>query len=558
MPINTESVAYRKALPGWDRIEDCMEGQAAMVAARGKYLRTVGEQEKDFTDYLKSAFFYGGLRRTVQGLRGAITQKDPVVKTPPLLKPLLDDMVPQGRVPLSVLIQRVLDPLLSVGRIGLLVDMPENPQPGNRPYVTLRDARDIMDWRTAVVGNDEILTRVVLRESLILDNPADMDGPGIEVEQYRKLELRGTPGSGKETYWQSVYRLKPRGDEEKPEGNAWVLVDEVQPTRGGVPLTRIPFIVLGPQGIQYDVADPPMLDLANANIAHWQLSADYGHTMHLCSSPTAFIEGPLATEVQGSTQGMRPQVQFGAGVCLRLMAGAHVGYASPNPAVLTEVRQALGEKKQEMAILGARLLEEPPNTQETATSANLRHSGEQANLASIAKAASTGIEEVLRWIGWWMGTEETSGDVQDVEIKLNTDFTAAQMSVQDATQLMTMWQSGAISYPTFYAALEAGGMTRANVNWQQELAAIAAGGGPPQPLTDDVDEAVGPGDVEVGETDNAESGASGSSTQDDGARPKVGSMEGAIADEATAAGVRDAMRFGEVKGGKIIKGLMGQ
>ena len=130
----------------------------------------------------------------------------------------------------------------------------------------------------------------------------------------------------------------------------------------------------------------------------------------------------------------------------------------------------LERDEQLMAVLGARLLEESKGAVEAADTLQVRHAGEQSVLRSVAGTVGIGLSKVLEWAGVWSGI--LPEEAKKATAKLNMDFMDAAMTFDDATKLMGLWQSSAITYETFYYNLQKGELTRPGVDWQKERAQI--------------------------------------------------------------------------------------
>ena len=103
-----------------------------------------------------------------------------------------------------------------------------------------------------------------------------------------------------------------------------------------------------------------------------------------------------------------------------------------------------------MAVLGSRLLEGQKRVGETAQAIELRQSGENSILGSVASSVSESLTQVLRWAFWWNSTEELPDSITDAQalLELNTDFSTNTMTAQELLAIVNSWRSGAISQDT--------------------------------------------------------------------------------------------------------------
>jgi hypothetical protein len=168
-----------------------------------------------------------------------------------------------------------------------------------------------------------------------------------------------------------------------------------------------------------------------------------------------------------------------------LDSGGRAGMVEFTGAGLGAIRTDQIDMQALMATLGARLLEESGGPAETATAVRMKHAGENASIRTIAASIETGLTQVFQWHAWWVGTDEHPADVE-AGIELNRDFFSSRATPDDVKANMLLWQSGGISFETFYHNLSEGEWTRPGVDAEQEYQElIAEGEGEPAPLVAD-------------------------------------------------------------------------
>jgi hypothetical protein len=469
MPVDSQHKSYKAHVSQWQRCRDVHDGSDAIKARGVQYLPMLdGQREKPerYESYKLRALFYNGMSRTVSGLTGAVFRKDPVTKTPAVIKSHLEDIT-LSRTPFVSFAMRVLEETIKVGRYGVMVEFSDTK---NRPYWVPYIAENIINWRAVNVGGESVLTRVVLRECANETDPQDAFTTK-EVEQYRVLELvvgvgdaavLATSDTMRSAYYRvRVYRKNDKGD--------WaVFGGDTIPKRRAESLQFIPFQFFGPASLGSDVEKPPLLDLADVNLSHYRSSADLEHGRHFCGLPT-----PWASGVQAGTT-----LAIGSGTAWTLEdANARAGYLEFSGQGLGPLKDALADKESKMATLGARLLEasKAGGEADTATAVRMRHSGEHAVLKVIASTAQMGVESLLRVHAWWMGAalriEEATALV---EVALNNEFFDIQVTPDELRTLMLLWQSGGMSFETFYWNLTRGGVTRPGVTVDAERKLVEA------------------------------------------------------------------------------------
>ena len=125
-----------------------------------------------------------------------------------------------------------------------------------------------------------------------------------------------------------------------------------------------------------------------------------------------------------------------------------------------------------MAILGARLLEEPRKAVESEGTHKTRRSGEAATLADVSRNIGQGIEKVLGTVGLWLTGSEIKED--EVQYELSKDYDSARMDPQTMNALFMLLQGGRISYDTFWWNLQQGEMVPPGRTLEEEIERIMA------------------------------------------------------------------------------------
>src|SRR5690554_4386260 len=103
------------------------------------------------------------------------------------MKPLRDQATIHGES-LAMLLRRINTEQLITGRLGLLADLPEEPDPANpMPYIATYIAEAILNWDDAEeVDGYNSLNLVVLDESGFI---RDADFQWKQIKKYRVLQL---------------------------------------------------------------------------------------------------------------------------------------------------------------------------------------------------------------------------------------------------------------------------------------------------------------------------------------------------------------------------------
>lgn len=443
MAIDSLHPDYAAKIGRWNKNSDAAEGEDAVKSRGETYLVAPGGfTSDDYDRYKMRAKWYGATRRTMQGMGGAVFQKDPDVESSTAVAEQLQNVTLTG-ISDVLFASRLFDRVL-ITRYGVLLDFDDRLM---RPKWCGYPAASIVNWHETEVDGNPVLSLVVLQE---VSDRMLADFTIERSTRYRVLRLNEDG-----LYEVSIHQLVGRGQQQ-----VMMQTEGYIPTRRGMALDFIPFQFFGAEDLTPAVSRAPLDDLIDVNYAYYRHSADYEHGLFLTGVPTPVVTGHSLDEGQ------------------RLPIGSLAAWVFPNPdakAFLLEYQghglqsheRAMTNDKQEMATLGARMLEEQPNTQETLGAVQMRHSGETGSLRSLANLVSEGLTRVLRWHHWWNGDTEQVDD-ERFSYTLNTDFSTTRLDPQELQALMQLWQAGAISKETLFWNLKQGEIIPAENEYEDE------------------------------------------------------------------------------------------
>ena len=445
-----------KLLPQYYLIRDCLSGEPTIKGARAVYLPmpNAEDQSKEnkarYDSYLKRAVFYNVTRRTLNGLVGQVFMRDPVVKVPSLLNPVIENASGTG-VSLTQQSKKTLSLTLAYSRAGLLVDYPEVPEGGAtiadleagrvRPTITTYSPQEIINWRLTERGGEEILSLVVLAESYTF---ADDGFEMKNAAQFRVLKLDEN-GEYVMEVWSEPQPSAWDGSK-TPKGN--FQLSKVLRPRGaaGQPLREIPFSFVGSENNDPQPDNPNLYDLASINVSHYRNSADYEESCFIVGQPTPVLTGLTEEWVKDVLKGT---VAFGSrgGIPLPVGGDAKLLQAGEN----TMIKEAMEAKERQMVALGAKLVEQK-QVQRTAFEAKVEATSEGSTLSSTAKNVQAAYAWALKWCAKFVGVPDTA-----ITFELNTDFDIARMTPEERAQAIKEWQGGAITFEEMRAVLRKSG-----------------------------------------------------------------------------------------------------
>lgn len=463
--VTTTHREYNDNLELWQRCSDVESGQRAMHRAGEKYLPKNGaESDEDYKSRLARSDFFNAFYRTVSGLSGMAFRKDPAIELPGAMDGYLIDIDLAGTT-LITMAKGIVEDVLEYGRIGLLVDHPPRPENvaaisqavadtlGLRPALKVYDAKAIINWRTTRLGNRTILQRVVLRE----EHEVEKDEFEADcVTRYRVLDL---DDAGQ--YRQRVFERKDDKD---------ILVEgPIYPQMNGAAMAEIPFRILGVNGMGFDCEEPPLIDLVDANIAHYQVNSDMRVAMHF-GVPTFYITG----YVQGDDEA--PLVVGSRTAIVLPDPNAKVGFAEPEGAMIPQMAAAIKELEQRMAILGARMIADETRQAETLGATEIKREGEYSVMASITLAVSDAITWALEAMRDWAGIGG------DVVFAITREFNPRGLSAQDLTAIFAGVQQGLISEREAFDLMQRGDIIDGAKDFETHQEETQQSAGPVRPV----------------------------------------------------------------------------
>jgi len=456
MPVDTQHSQYVVYSPVWRTLRDTITGHRAVNARGEVYLpRLSGQDATDYEKYLKRTVFFNAVGRVSEAMVGMVFRKPPTVEGEPLGE-LVDDVTGSGQGLVSFA-QDVFNEIVDVTRCGVMVDYTRNATGapmtlaqaqtmGMRPYMAMYKAENIINWRVDVESGGDKLVLVVLAESREV---ASSDGFGTDVEtQYRVLKL--VEGVYVQEVWQAS------------KGGGHALFETVTPMMAGRTMDYIPFRMFGTVDGNADIAPPLLEDLAYVNLAHYRNTADLEHGLHFTGLPTAVITGVKATDQTYSIGSANAWVFEND--------AAKATYLEFTGAGLGPLKEAIKDKEQQMAALGARMLAPDKLAAESADSIAQRRAGEISALAGLSKNVSRGLTKCMEWMRDWIPAQG------DVSIVLNTEFNPRSIGAQEITALLQAVTTGQISSQSFYDAMVRGEVLNGERTYQEERELIAENG----------------------------------------------------------------------------------
>jgi hypothetical protein len=315
-------------------------------------------------------------------------------------------------LPLEAFHRRITREMLIIGSYAVLTDAPRD---GGDPYLAGYRRDRVINWD---------------KDWWVLDETTiKRDGFAWEqLERYLVLQF------GEVGYMPLIL------DE---AGN---LIEEIQVrSRGGAPLERIPFVIGNALDLSPRIEAPPLIGVARAALASYQLSADYRHQLYMSGQETLVaIDGDAPTTVGAGTvhemrgsEGQKPDLK----------------YVSPTCSGIEAHDQAMQRQREAAVSAGARLFEQTAAGAESGEAKRLRYASETATLVSIAQNSCLLLERALKNAAMIMGLPE-----DDIVVEAPTDLMDRTLSPQEFAALFGVYAQGGMSWETYFRNGQRGGL----------------------------------------------------------------------------------------------------
>jgi len=389
-------------------------------------------------------------------------------KKPPRVEGSTEDLdevlktVTEDKTDLLTFVKHITEEVVTVGRTCVVVDVASDV-PSASPYLTSYTAEQVINWKTEIKedGSRGVSLLVIYETHSEPEDEFSHD----TVPQIRVLGLE----EGK--YYVRLYRERERPDPKNPDGPPiveWVLEETLYPVVRGQRLTFIPAVIIGVMDTAPDVEKPPLLDVAEVNLSLYRTSADLEHGRHFTALPTAYVAGDV--DEDRHSKGLK----LGSTSIIKLEAGGTAGFLEFTGQGLSSLEKATTDKKEEMAVLGARILLSDPSFQEASETLRIRKLGEGSIAASIANTVGVGMTQALRWWQMWHQARET------LEMNLNTEFVEVALDATLLQNLMAAVMQKQLSWESFFYNVKKSELVPEERTLEEEIELINSGG--PNPL----------------------------------------------------------------------------
>ncbi|KAA9018292.1 DUF4055 domain-containing protein [Sphingobium limneticum] len=458
---NIQCERLSRHAPQVKKVRDFVAGETAVKAALDLYMPvpSVGMNplSQSFKNFLRRTSFFPAAARVLDGCLSLVFQKDPVLVSETVAQ--IKDSITYDMESLELFAEKLVSETLQTNYTGVLVDAPsDDERPANlngqnavdlgyHPFLSLYPFEAILDHRVGRVGNKQAWTYVKLSDG-----------------EHKYRELRLTAG---------IYSVTVH---ERIDGQGEYQSTTVIPKRDGKPLDFIPFKLVTTKKDRWPTK-ALIDDVVNVNCNHYILEGDHASALFNCAGPQKVVVNP-AKQTDADGNPIANEYPAGSDHVWEIhgaggegqQAGVH--FLEFTGTSVVAIREQLKELKSQMSALGSRILQDEKAAPEAAEALAIRRTSENATIVGLTRSVAKDLEEVLRWLAWWMGAANKTDPA--TRFTLNVDLVPAKLTPQEVTEIRNLRVASAYTAEEEFYALRDGGWHADTLTWEKHKAAIDA------------------------------------------------------------------------------------
>lgn len=305
----------------------------------------------------------------------------------------------------------------------------------DRPYLVAVDAPQILGWRT-VDGNPQgRLTEVRIAEVMIRQK-AGGSFSDEAIEQIRIIQ-------------EGSYELWQRASDAGTEGTGWTRV-----RTGDFSLQQVPLATIYSRQLATLVSEPPLLEVAQLNIAYAQRFTDYHHSIHVGAFPLLAL---LGYDDEGAKR-----VGLSVNHALLLPPDGDAKYPSMDPTVFDAQLKCLKALEEQISSLGISTLAQQNLTNAAADAKRLDRVDSDSIMAVISGDLERAVQQVLNAVAEY-------ASVEPPQVTIPKDYENRLLDGNQITSYLQLYMQGAISQRTLLEILQMGEVLPPSVDLDEEI-----------------------------------------------------------------------------------------
>ncbi len=419
----TTSLSYDSMSPSWTKIQTVLNGTVAMRAAGEQYLpRHEYEGDPAYLERLAVNTLLNSTKLTLDSWVGRPFSDPVIFEVPSQMEPVLEDVDLTGNEA-QVFCRNWFSDGVAKALSHVLVDFPRtDPEAVRtladdavlnlRPYWVHVRPEQLFFAAAEIVNGREFLREIRIMEEVVeQDGFAEVAQPQIRqivVENVVNAEgVEDGSTAGKVVLWRMEDPSDPESD--------WFAYETYPYSLNVIPLVTF---YSDRDGLMHGT--PPLEDLADLNIAHWQSTSDQRAILTVARFPILALSGGT-DDNQELVIGPRRWLYSPD-------TKAKFYYVEHSGAAIEAGRKDLMELEAQMAEYGAEFLKKRPQP-ETATARALDAAEATSPLQDVTLRFMDAINQVLALTAAWMKLED--GGTAEV----STDFGPEEATTQTLTTL---------------------------------------------------------------------------------------------------------------------------
>lgn len=424
-------------MPDWSIMAAVTRGTNYIRDLSETYLPQEPREDDDaYTTRVDRSVLSPYTNRLIETAAGAILRKPIHVEGDPYWLDLCQNIDGLGSN-INEYARRALVSSLTYGHSAILVDYPpatgarnlaEERALGRRPYFVHIDAPQIWGWRKESGTNRLLQVRIHDYDVRPLNEFGEE-----QIEQMRVIY----PGRyDLYTLGQEVVEFSATGDYSLPE---------------------IPLVPIYSNRRGLLISQPPLLDIANLNITHYQRQADLIHALHIAAMPTLVLEG--WDDTTGSAT-------MGVNYAIAMQPGNKAYYVQADATSFDAQMAELQSLEQQMSTLGVTKLFGQKFVAESAEAKRIDQAQSNSVLSIISQELESALNQAFAFAAQYVGLEPP-------EITIDRDFDYYRLIGQDVSVLAQLNQMGKISDAMLLEILRRGEVLPDNINIEDEAEAAS-------------------------------------------------------------------------------------
>jgi hypothetical protein len=225
---------------------------------------------------------------------------------------------------------------------------------------------------------------------------------------------------------------------------------------GGYSLDEIPLVPIYSNRRDVLISQPPLLDIANLNITHYQRQADLIHALHIAAMPTLVLEG--WDDTTGSAT-------MGVNYAIAMQPGNKAYYVQADATSFDAQMQELQSLEGQMSTLGVTKLFGQKFVAESAEAKRIDQAQSNSVLSIISQELESCLNQAFAFAAQYVGIEPP-------EIKIDRDFDYYRLIGQDISVLAQLNQMGKISDEMLLEVLRRGEILPDDTNIEEQVEAL--------------------------------------------------------------------------------------